>query len=413
MDHSLKPILLASPRMSEEGFELGFVKEAFDTNWIAPLGPNVTAFEQEFAARLGAGDAAALSSGTAAIHLALKTVGVGEGTRPSQPEPRDTRGDVVLCSSLTFSATVNPVVYQGATPVLIDSDPETWNMDPRALEQALEKYKGRVKAVLVAYLYGLLPDIDRILALCDHYQVPLIEDAAESLGSTYQSFYYAKEGGNRAWQKEPLTREAGTAGEMGCFSFNGNKIITTSGGGMLTGNNPRTAKAICDKARFWSTQSREPAPWYQHEELGYNYRMSNVSAGIGRGQLMVLDRYLAAKKEIYRFYKEKLEETGRIRMMPVPQGVSPNYWLSCATFDESIDPMAVFEALREKKIDSRPIWKPMNLQPYYAHCDFISSSAGLSTGEILFKTGLCLPSDINMEDGDQERVVSSILQLVG
>lgn len=410
MDMKIKPIHLARPRMSDEGFELDYVKQAFDTNWIAPLGPHVTAFEHEFAGKLGVKDAAALVSGTAAIHLALKLLGTGEGMMPADPDARDTREDYVLCSSLTFSATVNPVVYQGATPVLIDSDWASWNMDPQALRIALDRYEGKVKAVLVAYLYGLLPDIDRILACCDDYGVPLIEDAAESLGSTYDSYYYRKEGEDkRSWHDTPVRLHAGTAGEIGCFSFNGNKIITTSGGGMLTGNNPDTAKAFCEKARFWATQSREPAPWYQHRELGYNYRMSNVCAGIGRGQLKVLDRHVRMKEKLFNYYKQDLEATGKVRMMPVPEGVSPNFWLSCATFHESVKPMELFEALREQRIESRPIWKPMNLQPYYRHCDFVTAAEGESMGEALFRQGLCLPSDLNMDDRDLERVVQALL----
>lgn len=409
MNNEIKPIDLATPRMSDEGYELEFIRQAFDANWIAPLGPNVTFFEKEFAQILGVEDAAALSSGTAAIHLALKAVGVGEGTRPADPKARDTKEDVVLCSSLTFSASVNPVVYQGATPVLIDSSLDTWNMDPIALKLGLDKYKGRVKTVLVAYLYGLLPDIDQILALCDEYGVPLIEDAAESLGSTYDSYYYKGEGeSKRSWHDTPIRLHAGTAGEIGCFSFNGNKIITTSGGGMLTGNNPETAGSVCNKVRFWSTQSREPAPWYQHEEIGFNYRMSNICAGIGRGQLKVLDRHVKMKKEIFDYYKDNLEPTGKIRMMPVPEGVYPNYWLSCCTFDESIDPMKVYEALKENKIESRPIWKPMNLQPYFEKCDFVTAHNKASVGEILFSKGLCLPSDINRSDGDVERIISNL-----
>lgn len=413
MDKEIKKIHLATPRMSDEGYELDFVKQAFETNWIAPLGPHVTAFEKEFAAKLGVEDAAALVSGTAAIHLALKLVGVGEGNKPADPKARDTKEDVVLCSSLTFSASVNPIVYQGATPVLIDSDWATWNMDPKALKVALERYKGRVKAVLVVHLYGLLADVDQILALCDEYNVPLIEDAAESLGSTYDSFYYTGEGeSKRSWHDKPIHIHAGTAGEIGCFSFNGNKIITTSGGGMLTGNNPETAKTFCKKARFWATQSREPAPWYQHEELGYNYRMSNVCAGIGRGQLKVLDRHVQMKKDIFDYYKEHLEHTGKIKMMPVPEGVYPNYWLSCVTFDESIDPMTVHEALQEKNIESRPIWKPMNMQPYFQHCDFISAHDEESIGEKLFGQGVCLPSDVNMSEEDLRRVTAYLRELM-
>lgn len=413
MNKEKEQIHLASPKMSEEGYELEYIKQAFDTNWIAPLGPNVTAFEKEFAQAISTCDAAALSSGTAAIHLALKFAGVGERVLPNDPDVRDPREDIVLCPSLTFSASVNPIVYQGATSVLIDSDWATWNMDPQALKRGFEKYKGRVKAVIVAYLYGLLPDIDRIHAICDEYDVPLIEDAAESLGSTYDSYYYRSEGdSNHSWHVKPIRRNAGTSGEIGCFSFNGNKIITTSGGGMLTGNNPETAKEICEKARFWATQSREPAPWYQHEELGYNYRMSNVVAGIGRGQLKVLDRHVQAKKDIFEYYQHHLEPTGKVKLMPVREGVSPNYWLSCVTFENSVDPMDIYQALLDENIASRPIWKPMNLQPFYKHCDFITIQKKGSMGEELFKTGLCLPSDINMDEEDLARVVDVICKVI-
>ena len=408
-----KTIHLASPKMSEEGYELDYIKEAFDSNWIAPLGPHVTAFEREFSQKIGAFDSAALSSGTAAIHLALKLAGVGEGIRPSDPDARNPQEDIVLCSSLTFSASVNPIIYQGGTPVLIDANRESWNMDPLALERALETYKGRVKAVVAVHLYGLLADIDRIQALCDQEGIPLIEDAAESLGSHYLSYYYQGPGEvSRAWQKEPIARQAGTAGDVGCFSFNGNKIITTSGGGILTGNQVDTAHSFCDKARFWSTQSRELAPWYQHEEIGYNYRMSNVCAGIGRGQLKVLDRHVQAKKAIFDHYKRELEGTGKIKMMPIAEGVSPNYWLSCCTFHESIDPMTIYESLLRENIASRPIWKPMNLQPYYRHCDFITAGEGGGFGLELFKHGLCLPSDINMDQEDLDRVTGIIKDAV-
>lgn len=404
-----KPIYLASPRMSEEGYELKYVKEAFATNWIAPLGPNVTAFEKEFAATIGTCDAAALVSGTAAIHLALKLVGVGEGIRPNDSKARDPRDDIVLCSSLTFAASVNPIVYQHATPVLIDSEWSTWNMDPKALEIALNKYKGRVKAVLVVHLYGLLADIDQILALCDEYGVPVIEDAAESLGTTYDAYYYRAKGEmKRRWHDAPQRLYAGTASDIGCFSFNGNKIITTSGGGMLTGNNPDTAKQLCAKARFWGSQSREDAPWYQHEELGYNYRMSNVVAGIGRGQLKVLDHHIEAKKRIFEYYKQNLEAAGKVRMMPVPEGVYPNYWLSCATFDNLEKPAEIFTKLADERISARPIWKPMHMQPFYQFCDFITAQPDGSMGEELFRRGLCLPSDINMRSDDLSRIITII-----
>ncbi|EGO9491095.1 aminotransferase DegT, partial [Enterococcus faecalis] len=247
-----KRILLASPHMSEEGYEQAYVKEAFDTNWVAPLGMNVNGFEEELAEYVGTGHAAALSSGTAAIHLALKAAGVG-------------KDDIVICQSLTFSATVNPVIYQNAVPVFVDSDYETWNMSPSHLREALEKYP-QAKAVLVVHLYGLSANLDEITQICDEYGVTLIEDAAESLGTTYKGKF------------------TGTFGEYGIFSFNGNKIITTSGGGMLVSE----SKEKIDKVKFWATQSRENARHYQHNEIGYNYRMSNIVAGIGRGQLKVL-----------------------------------------------------------------------------------------------------------------------------
>src|SRR5690625_675980 len=265
-------IFLSSPHMSDEGYEQQFVKEAFDTNWIAPLGENVNQFEKELADKVGAKDAAALSSGTAAIHLALKAAGVGEG-------------DVVFCPTLTFSATANPIIYQNATPVFIDSDYETWNMSPAALEKAFEKYP-EVKAVVVVHLYGLSADLDKIVGLCKKHNVILIEDAAESLGTYYKG------------------KHTGSFGDYGIFSFNGNKIITTSGGGMLVSDN----EEMIAKARFWATQSREPVRHYEHKELGYNYRLSNVSAGIGRGQLMVLDERVKKKNEIYAYYKKHLQD---------------------------------------------------------------------------------------------------------
>jgi dTDP-4-amino-4,6-dideoxygalactose transaminase len=256
-----KKIYLSSPHMSDEGYELEYIKEAFDTNWIAPLGPNVDEFEREFAVKVGAKHAAALVSGTAAIHMALKAAGVGQG-------------DIVFCQDLTFSASANPIIYQNATPVFIDSNFKTWNMDPEALETAFKKYMNRVKAVIVVHLYGLSADMDPIVELCNKYNVTLIEDAAESLGTTYKGKYI------------------GTFGDYGIFSFNGNKIITTSGGGMLVSDNGERIA----KVRFWSTQARDKARHYQHSELGYNYRMSNVVAGIGRGQLRVLDQRIVKKK---------------------------------------------------------------------------------------------------------------------
>lgn len=387
-------IYLSSPHMSDEGYEHAYIRDAFDTNWIAPLGANVNKFEKELSAKVGAKCAAALSSGTAAIHLALKAVGVGEGKKPEKKYDRDSNDrDIVFCPALTFSATANPIVYQNATPVFIDSDEETWNMSPIALEKAFKKYEGRVKAVLVVHLYGLSADLDKIVELCDTYNVPLIEDAAESLGTLYKGKY------------------TGTFGKYGIFSFNGNKIITTSGGGMLVANDPNTAEAKIAKVRFWATQSRDSARWYQHSELGYNYRMSNVVAGIGRGQLKVLDKRVEKKKEIFEFYKSELEMLEGVTMMPSNDWNKPNYWLSCIRLSGPVKPLDIMIALEKENVESRPIWKPMHLQPYYRECDFISQCKRGSVSEKIFESGVCLPSDTKMTVNDLDRVVKIIKKL--
>lgn len=362
-------IFLASPHMSEEGYEKHYVQEAFDTNWIAPLGTNVNEFERELAAKVGAGYAAALSAGTAAIHMALKAAGVGEG-------------DIVFCQDLTFSATANPIIYQKATPVFIDSDFETWNMSPSALENAFEKYGDKVKAVLVVHLYGLSADLDPIMELCKKYNATLIEDAAESLGTTYKGKY------------------TGTFGAYGIFSFNGNKIITTSGGGMLVSHNEERIA----KVRFWSTQARDQARHYQHSELGFNYRMSNVVAGIGRGQLKVLDERIAKKKYIYDYYKRELGCLEGVHMMPMNEWQDSNCWLSCMTLSGKVRPLDIMLALEAENIESRPIWKPMHMQPFFEEYDFI----GEGISQELFENGVCLPSDTKMSDSDLERIVSII-----
>lgn len=364
-----KKIWLASPHMSDEGYEMQYVQEAFDTNWVAPLGPNVNEFEKELAAKVGSKHAAAMTSGTGAIHLALKAAGVGEG-------------DIVLCPTLTFSATANPIIYQNATPVFIDSDYETWNMDLRALESAFEKYGDKVKAVLVVHLYGLSADMDKIMEICSKYDVTVIEDAAESLGAYYKG------------------KHTGTFGEFGVFSFNGNKIITTSGGGMLVSDDEEKIK----KVRFWSTQSRDAARHYQHSELGFNYRMSNVVAGIGRGQLKVLDQRVAKKKYIFEFYKKELGSLEGVEFMPVNDWNEPNYWLSVMTLKGSVRPLDVMEALEKENIESRPVWKPMHMQPFFAEYDYV----GGDVSEKLFEDGMCLPSDTKMTDEDLERICSII-----
>lgn len=362
-------IFLASPHMSEEGYEKHYVQEAFDTNWIAPLGTNVNEFEKELAAKVGTSHAAALSAGTAAIHMALKAAGVGEG-------------DIVFCQDLTFSATANPIIYQKAVPVFIDSDFETWNMSPKALEAAFEKYGDKVKAVLVVHLYGLSADLDPIMELCKKYGATLIEDAAESLGTTYKGRY------------------TGTFGEYGIFSFNGNKIITTSGGGMLVSNDEERIA----KVRFWSTQARDNARHYQHSELGFNYRMSNVVAGIGRGQLKVLDQRVAKKKYIYEYYKGELGCLEGVHMMPMNEWQDSNCWLSCITLSGKVRPLDIMLALEAENIESRPIWKPMHMQPFFEKYDFI----GEGVSQELFENGVCLPSDTKMSDSDLERIVSII-----
>ncbi len=368
-------IYLSSPHMSDEGYEREFVREAFDTNWIAPLGENVDNFEKELAGKVGIRNAAALSSGTAAIHMALKAVGVGEG-------------DIVFCPTLTFSATANPIIYQNATPVFIDSDYETWNMSPEALEKAFLKYPS-VKAVLVVHLYGLSADMDNLVEICRRYNTPIIEDAAESLGTFYKG------------------RHTGTFGDFGVFSFNGNKIITTSGGGMLVSNNDE----MIEKVRFWATQSRDKARHYEHSEIGFNYRMSNVSAGIGRGQLKVLDQRVAKKRYIYDFYKRELGSLEGFDMMPINEWNEPNCWLTSITLNGRVKPIDIIMALEAENIESRPIWKPMHLQPVFADHDFITTMEVNSVSEDLFSRGLCLPSDSKMTDADLYRVCGIVKEL--
>ncbi len=387
-------IYLSSPHMSDEGYEQEYIKNAFSTNWIAPLGPNVNEFEKELSTKVGAQCAAALSSGTAAIHLALKAVGVGEGKKLVKNLSADVDDkDIVLCQSLTFAATVNPIIYQNAIPVFIDSDEETWNMSPLALEKAIEKYGKRVKAVIVVHLYGLSADLDRILNICNKYNIPLIEDAAESLGTLYKGKY------------------TGTFGKYGIFSFNGNKIITTSGGGMIVANDVETSEEGIAKVKFWATQSKDSARWYQHSELGYNYRMSNIVAGVGRGQLKVLDNRVKRKREIFEFYKSELGTLDGINMMPSNDWNQPNYWLSCITLSGAIRPLDIILALEKENIESRPIWKPMHLQPYFSESDFVSQCESKSVSEKIFENGVCLPSDTKMTNSDLHRVVKIIRRL--
>lgn len=369
-------IYLASPHMSEEGYEQQYVKEAFDTNWIAPLGKNVNEFEKELAAYVGAKDAAALSAGSAALHLALKAAGVKAG-------------DIVFCQDLTFSATANPIAYEKAIPVFIDSDYETWNMSPEALERAFEKYPD-VKAVMPVHLYGLPANMDRIMEICKKHGVPVIEDAAESLGTLYHGQY------------------TGTFGDYGAFSFNGNKIITTSGGGMLVCNLPEEqAEERIAKVRFWATQAREKARHYEHKEIGYNYRMSNIVAGIGRGQMKVLDQRIEQKRHIFAYYQEHLGDLEGLSFMPLHENERANCWLSVIQLapDCKVRPLDVMVALEQGDIESRPVWKPMHMQPVFADCDYIDNG---KVGESLFENGVCLPSDTKMTDEDLKRICTII-----
>jgi len=358
--------------------EQEFVKEAFDTNWIAPVGPHIDAFEQEFCEVVGAKHAAAVTSGTAALHLALKLIGVGAG-------------DEVFCSTLTFIATASPITYLGAKPVFIDSDRTSWNLDPNLFREALDKRAkiGKLpKAVVIVHLYGQSCDIDPILAACNAYEIPLIEDAAESLGASYKG------------------RSPGSFGKIGIFSFNGNKIITTSGGGMLVSDDQR----LIEKARFLATQARDSATHYQHSEIGYNYRLSNVLAGIGRGQLQVLEERVEARRHNFEFYKQALENLPGIEFMPEAAFGKATRWLTCLTIDPAAfgtDREQVRLALAQEKIEARPVWKPLHLQPVFADCECI----GGAVAQELFEYGLCLPSGSNLTDEDLERVTSAISQI--
>ncbi|WP_047984007.1 DegT/DnrJ/EryC1/StrS family aminotransferase [Ornithinibacillus californiensis] len=361
------------------GMEQKYIEEAFQSNWIAPLGPNVDAFEKELAEYVGVKGALAVSSGTAAIHLALNLLGVGVG-------------DKVFCSTLTFIASANPILYQGAEPVFIDSEPETWNMSPEALERALEDaYTANhlPKAVIVVNLYGQSSKMDEIVSICDSYNVPIIEDAAESLGATYRG------------------KQSGTFGKFGVYSFNGNKIITTSGGGMLVSDD---AEAI-EKARFLATQARDPAPHYQHSVMGYNYRLSNLLAGVGRAQLQVLPERIEKRKVISELYRLLLGELPGVQFLPELDGLISNHWLTVMTLNEeeagvSVDQL--IQALHEEHIESRPVWKPLHLQPLFANTDYYSHQDHVHIAEQLFHTGICLPSGSSLSTEDQLRVIRCI-----
>ena len=376
-----RPILLSTPHLSEH--EREFVEQAFATNWVAPIGPNVDAFEREMAELVGVGHAAALSSGTAALHLGLHLLDVGPG-------------DWVFCSSLTFVATVNPIRYLGARPVLIDSEPETWNMSPEALSRALEdaaKHNRLPKAVVPVGLYGQSPNMTRIVEICDRYGVPILEDAAESLGATYRD------------------RPAGTFGRLGVYSFNGNKIITTSGGGMLVGDDEK----LIARARFLATQARDPAPHYEHTEIGFNYRMSNILAGIGRGQLKVLSDRVAQRRAVFDRYLIGLGHLDGIGWMPEPAQHHATRWLTAATIDPTrlgVDASTLVRRLAETRIEARPVWKPMHLQPVFSDCPFWAHDGDMPIADRLFTQGICLPSGSNLTPDAQQRVIDRILEVV-
>ena len=367
-----KSIPLATPHMSNEGYELEYIHDAFNKNWIAPLGENVNEFEKAMRAYMGWGYPVALSAGSAALHLAMILAGIKAG-------------DKVFCQDLTFSASANPVTYVGAEPVFIDSERDTWNMDPVALGRAFEIY-GKPAAVVVVHLYGNPAKMDEICAICEKHGVPLIEDAAEALGSEYHG------------------KKCGTFGKYGILSFNGNKIITTSGGGMLLCRDEAEAKHALKLA----TQAREPFPWYQHEEIGYNYRMSNICAGIGRGQMKVLPLRIQQKQAIFARYQGNLTDLP-ISFQPMLNGARSNCWLTSILLDEgcSVTPASLLAALKEENIEGRHLWKPMHAQPIFAGARYVTAKEE-SVSDDLFARGVCLPSDTKMTMEDVDRVCECI-----
>ncbi|WP_342559435.1 aminotransferase class I/II-fold pyridoxal phosphate-dependent enzyme [Metasolibacillus sp. FSL K6-0083] len=374
-------ILLSSPHMG--GTEQKYIQEAFDTNWIAPLGANVDGFEKELASYVNVRGASATSSGTGAIHLALDLLGVKAG-------------DTVFCSDLTFIASANPILYLGAEPVFIDSEETTWNMSPQALERALHESKATntlPKAVIIVNLYGQSARMDELMALCNEYGVSVVEDAAESLGSLYNG------------------KHSGTFGKLGVYSFNGNKIITTSGGGMLVSDDDE----LIARSRYLATQARDAAKHYQHSVVGYNYRMSNIVAGIGRGQLEVLDERISQKRAIFDRYEATFKDVDGITMMPELEGTFSNRWLSTMTLDAEklkITPYELIDSLNAANIESRPVWKPLHMQPLFEECKFYPHSDARVVSEELFANGICLPSDSKMTVEEQQIVIDIILRAV-
>ncbi len=370
-----KRIWLSSPHMG--GGEMKYVQQAMDTNWVAPLGPNVDEFENELSRFTGSPNVAALSSGTAAIHLALIIL-------------RVKREDEVICSSFTFSASANPIVYEGAVPVFIDSETQTWNFSPPHLEEAIKdrmKKGKKPKAIIAVHLYGQCAKINEMTEIANRFEIPVIEDAAESLGSTYQK------------------KHSGTFGKIGCLSFNGNKIITTSGGGALMSEE----KWIVEKAKFLSTQARENAPHYEHKEIGFNYRMSNILAGIGRGQMEVLPLRIQQRRKIYQNYVEQLSAISEISFLPEMEGTFSNRWLTCILIDKNskVSREDIRVELEKENVDARPFWKPMHLQPVFK--DYPYYGSGVS--DDLFERGLCLPSGSNLEESDQAMICELIRKM--
>lgn len=364
-------IFLSAPHMG--GDELKFINEAFDTNWISPAGPHIAAFENELSQYLGGVSVAALSSGTAAIHLALILLGVE-------------RGDEVLCSTFTFSGTCNPIAYQGATPVFVDSESDTWNMSPALMKDAIEariKITGRKpKAIIIVHLYGMPAKMDELMAVARAYDIPVIEDAAEALGSIFKG------------------KKCGTFGDFGILSFNGNKIITTSGGGALTSSN----ETLINRARFLSTQARDPAPHYQHSTIGYNYRLSNICAGIGRGQLKVLDQRVERRRKIFEWYQKAFSDFSSVRYQPELDSCYSNRWLTCI-LSEHGSTEEIRLALEKENIESRPLWKPMHQQPVFRTAPYY----GAGVSDSLFEKGLCLPSGTALNDSQLQRVAEIVI----
>ncbi len=372
-------ILLSAPHMN--GHEMKYIDKAFETNWVAPLGENVNEFENSMAKYIGVKSGVALCSGTAAIHLGLKYLGVSQG-------------DTVFCSDVTFSASCNPIAYEHAEPVFIDSDNESFNMSPKALEKAFDAAKKRAKlpkAVVIVDLYGLPADYNALLPICEHYGVPVLEDAAEALGSTLHD------------------KKCGAFGDISALSFNGNKIITTSGGGMALVKSEECA----EKLRFWATQSRDKAPHYQHSEIGYNYRLSNISAGIGRGQIETLEEYIEKRRSVNAYYRDALKNCP-LSFTPVIEGADPNYWLSVIILSDDCKKsyLDVMSTMESENIETRPFWKPMHMQPVFGGCEFYSENEKKPVGEDLFSRGLCLPSGISLTDEMLERVTDTVKKVL-